>query len=134
MRIQDVLKFSLELFLPERWISAILDRAPPSDAAPNQKVAGQNDQAGEPPKARSIIQDLDHGEFGGPSFGPHTMQLMENVLDDIQAEAAAPLSDDWLRRIASAILRAAADGERDAGRLKAKAIAAVAEADPARKD
>lgn len=76
-----------------------------------------------------IIEDLDHAEFGGPSFGPHTMHLMASVLEDIETEMSERLPDDLLRKIASAILKVAADGERDAGRLKAKARAAFAASD-----
>lgn len=129
MRIQDALKFSLELILPERLASAM--RRAPVGGPSNQTAAGQDDQAGRPSRARAIIEDLDHGEFGGPSFGPHTMHLMTAVLEDIEVEMSERLSDDLLRQIASAILKAAADGERDAGRLKAKARAVFAAPDPA---
>lgn len=129
MRIQDALKFSLELILPERLASAM--RRAPVGGPSNQAAAGQVDQTGRPSRARAIIEDLDHGEFGGPSFGPHTMHLMTAVLEDIEVEMSERLSDDLLRQIASAILKAAADGERDAGRLKAKARAIFAAPDPA---
>ena len=49
------------------------------------------------------------------------MTLMSRALDEIRAELAEPVSDDKLRCIAAAILKAAAEGERDVARLKAKA-------------
>lgn len=123
MRIQDLLKFSFDLILPGRLARARQHRPPSPPDMQEQRFDDAGAPSSKPRKARSIIEDLDYEEFGGPSFGPQTMKLMEDVLDDIQKEAPTPLSPDELRRIAIAILKAAADGERDADRLKAKALA-----------
>jgi len=131
MRIQDVLKFSLELVLPERLVRALQSRGRANAAQPSPSIA--DDGNVELSRARSIIEDLDHVEFGGPSFGSQTMQLMAQVLDEIRTELPDPVSDHELRRIAAAILKAAADGERDLARLKSRARVAFSGDNPADK-
>lgn len=122
MRIQDVLKFSLELVLPERLVGA-LQKGTHDGAAQQPSANAAGDVALD--DAQSIIEELDHGEFGGPSFGPETMQLMAQALHEIRTELPQGASDEDLRKLAAAILKAAADGERDSARLKSKARDAV---------
>jgi hypothetical protein len=121
MRIQDAPRFSLELLLPERVLQAMQHQR-----AKRKGLAESSPSAGDPIEpeigSQAIIESLDRDAFGGPSFGPHTMALMSRALDELRAELAEPVSDDQLRRIAAAILTAAADGERDVARLKAKAF------------
>lgn len=125
MRFRDTLKFALELFVPERLMhpggtlasdpkhEALQDAAPaPTEHAPNGK-------------ARRIIEELDHGKFGGPSFGPRTIELMSKALEDAEASLPQPASDQQLRSIAATILKVAGDGERDPVRLKTAALSAL---------
>ena len=120
MRIKDALKFSLELFLPERLLQAIQHRLVSREELLRPSPSADSSTAGVG-TSQFIIESLDHDAFGGPSFGPHTVALMSRALDEIRAELVDPVSDDKLRCIATAILKAAADGERDVARLKAKA-------------
>lgn len=132
MRFRDTLKFALELVLPEK-----LTRPGGSDARdPNTEVspkpeASQNDAANSKSgpaangKARRIIEELDHGKFGGPSFGPQTVELMSRALEDAAASLPEPVSDQQLRSFAATILKVAGDGERDPIRLTAAAISAL---------
>ena len=76
-------------------------------------------------KARRIIEELDHAQFGGPSFGPQTIELMSKALEGAEASLPEPASDQQLRLIAAEILKVAGDGERDPVRLKAAAISAL---------
>ncbi|WP_065751161.1 hypothetical protein [Bradyrhizobium paxllaeri] len=119
------MKFALELFVPERLMhpggslasdpkhEALQDATPtPAERAPNGK-------------ARRIIEELDHGKFGGPSFGPQTIELMSKALEDVEASLPQPASVQQLRLIAATILEVAGDGERDPIRLKAAAMSAL---------
>ena len=125
MRFRDTLKFALELFVPERLVhpggslasdpkhEALQDAAPTlAEHAPNGK-------------ARRIIEELDHGKFGGPSFGPQTIELMSRALEDAEASLPQPATNQQLRVIAATILKVAGDGERASIRLKAAAMAAL---------
>jgi hypothetical protein len=128
MRFRDTLKFALELFLPERFTHPGGSAASDSnqDASPNAAAtslgAGETGQAG---KARRIIEELDHGQFGGPSFGPQTIELMSKALEGAEASLPEPASDQQLRLSAATLLKVAGDGERDPIRLKAAAIFAL---------
>ena len=127
MRFRDTLKFALELFVPER-----LMHPGGSSASDPQPEASRNVatglEAGEPVqrrKARRIIEALDHGQFGGPSFGQQTIELMSKALEDAEASLPEQASDQQLRLIAATILKVAGDGERDPIRLKAAAMSAL---------
>ena len=72
-----------------------------------------------------MIEELEHGQFGGPSFGPQTIELMSTALEDAAASLGGPASDQQLRRVAAKLLQAAGDGERDPVRLKALAMSAL---------
>jgi hypothetical protein len=120
MRIQDALRYSLELLLPERVLQAMQHQRAKRKGPAESPSAG--DQIEPRIGSQAIIESLDRDAFGGPSFGPHTIALMSRALDELRAELAEPVSDDQLRSIAAAILTAAADGERDVARLKAKAF------------
>ena len=128
MRFRDTLKFALELFLPERFTHPGGSAASDSnqDASPNAAAtsleAGETGQVG---KARRIIEELDHGQFGGPSFGPETIELMSKALEGAEASLSEPASDQQLRLSAATLLKVAGDGERDPIRLKAAAIFAL---------
>jgi hypothetical protein len=76
-------------------------------------------------KARAIIEDLDSSQFGGPSFGPQTIALMSQALEEAQALLPQPIADDCTRAIAAAILKVAAAGECDPVRLRTRAMSAL---------
>ena len=76
-------------------------------------------------KAHRIIEELDHGQFGGPSFGPQTIELMSKALEGAETSLPGPASDQQLRLIAAKILKVAGDGERNPIRLKAAAMSAL---------
>ena len=127
MRFRDTLKFALELFVPERLMhpggSSASDPKPEaSQNAPTNLEAEETAKRG---KARRIIEELDHGQFGGPSFGPQTIELMSKALEGAEASLPGPASDQQLRLIAANILKVAGDGERDPIRLKAAAMSAL---------
>jgi hypothetical protein len=127
MRFRDSLKIALELFLPEKLIQAGERSLPEpkressSDASTSAK-AGEVGQSG---KARLIIEELDNSQFGGPSFGPQTIELMSKALDQTQALFPQPVSVEQLRLIAATILKVAGDGERDPVRLRIAAMSAL---------
>ena len=128
MRFRDTLKFALELFLPKR-----LTHPGGSAASDSKRDASQNaatttleaEETGQVRKARRIIEELDYGQFGGPSFGPQTIELMSEALEGAEASLPEPASDQQLRLIAATLLKVAGDGERDPIRLKAAAISAL---------
>ena len=100
---------------------------PIRSAEPSQNVATslEAEEAVQVGKARRIIEELDHGQFGGPSFGPQTIELMSKALEGAEASLPEPASDQQLRLIAAKILKVAGDGERDPIRLKAAAMSAL---------
>ena len=124
MRFRDTLKFALELFVPERLRHPRGSSAPDPKPEPSQNVATglKVEEAVQVGKARRIIEELDHGQFGGPSFGPQTIELMSKALEGAEASLPEPVSDQQLRLIAARILKVAGDGERDPLRLKAAAM------------
>jgi len=127
MRFRDSLKFALELFVPERLMhpggSSTSD--PKLEASQDVATSLQAGEAVQRRKARRIIEELDHGQFGGPSFGPQTIELMSMALEGAEASLPGPASDQQLRLIAATILKVAGDGERDPTRLKAAAMSAL---------
>jgi hypothetical protein len=128
MRFRDTLKFALELFLPERFAHPGGGAASDSeqDASQNAAVTSLEARAnGQVGKARRIIEELDHLQFGGPSFGPQTIELMSKALEGAEASLPEPASDQQLRLVAATILKVAGDGERDPVRLKAAAISVL---------
>jgi hypothetical protein len=131
MRFRDTLKFALELFVPERLMhpggSSASDPKP--DASQNVVTSFEAEAAARGGKARRIIEELDHSQFGGPSFGPQTIELMSKALEGAEASLPEPASDQQLRLIAAKILKVAGDGERDPIRLKAAAISALGSVD-----
>ena len=130
MRFRDTLKFALELFVPERLAHPRGSSAPDPKPEPSQNVATglKVEEAVQVGKARRIIEELDHGQFGGPSFGPQTIELMSKALEGAEASLPGPASDQQLRLIAAKILKVAGDGERDPVRLKAAAMSAATSA------
>lgn len=130
MRFRDALKFSLELFLPEKAVLAAerlaLERTAEADGpASRERSASTIGDAGPSNNARAIIEDLDSSQFGGPSFGPQTIALMSRALEEAQALLPQPIANDFSRTIAAAILKVAADGERDPVRLRTRAMSAL---------
>ena len=127
MRFRDTLKFALELFVPERLMHPGGSSAPDPKPEPSQNVATglEVEEVVQVGKARRIIEELDHGQFGGPSFGPQTIELMSKALEGAEASLPGPASDQQLRLIAAKILKVAGDGERDPIRLKAAAMSAL---------
>jgi hypothetical protein len=127
MRFRDTLKFALELIVPEKLMhpggSSASD--PKQEASQNAVASIQAEEAAQRSKARRTIEALDHDQFGGPSFGPQTIDLMSRALEDAEASLPGPASDQQLRLIAATILKVAGDGERDPIRLKAAAMSAL---------
>ena len=130
MRFRDALRFSLELFLPEKAVLAVerLAHECPVEATPNVRersatTIGENSRSNS--NARRIIEDLDNSQFGGPSFGPQTIDLMSLALEEALALRAQPATADCARAIAAAILKVAAAGERDPVRLRTLAMSAL---------
>ncbi|MBR1280355.1 hypothetical protein [Bradyrhizobium sp. AUGA SZCCT0283] len=120
------MKFALELFVPERLMHSGggLASDPKQElqhAAPGLEVA-EPAQSG---RARRFIEEVDYEKFGGPSFGPRTIELMSKALEDAEASLPQPASDQQLRLIAAAILKVAGDGERDPIRLTVAALSAL---------
>jgi len=138
MRFRDTLKFALELVLPERLTHP--GGSPAPDSKPDTSQNAATGPGAEPAaqigkeisRARRIIEELDHSKFGGPSFGPQTIELMSKALEGAEASLPEGASDHQLRLLAATILKVAGDGERDPIRLKAAAMSAleaVADAD-----
>jgi hypothetical protein len=127
MRFRDTLKFALELFVPEKLMHPGGSSASELKAEASQNVATslEAEESVQHRKARRIIEELDHSQFGGPSFGPQTIELMSKALEAAEASLAEPASDQQLRLIAATILKVAGDGERDPIRLKAAAMSAL---------
>lgn len=129
MRFRDALKFSLELFLPERAVLAVerfaLERPGETSPTLREQSASTSDEASYDNNARKIIEELDSSQFGGPSFGPQTIALMSRALEEAQASLPQPIADDCARAIAASILSVAAAGERDPVRLKTLAMSAL---------
>lgn len=130
MRFRDTLKFALELIVPEKLMQAGGNSAPDPkrevspETAPSMPVGSESAPAVPRRNARRIIEELDHAQFGGPSFGPQTIELMSAALQAAEASLDEPASDQQLRSIAATLLKVAGDGERDLARLKAVAMAA----------
>jgi len=129
MRFRDALKFSLQLFLPERAALAIerfaIERTGQGDPVLRGQSASTTGEVDHINNARKMIEDLDGSQFGGPSFGPQTIALMSRALEDAQASLPQPISDDCARAIAASILKVAAAGERDPVRLRTLAMSAL---------
>jgi hypothetical protein len=127
MRFRDTLKFALELFVPEKLThpggSSASD--PKAEASQNAATSLEAEETVQHRKARRIIEELDHAQFGGPSFGPQTIDLMSKALEAAEASLPEPASEQQLRLIAAKILKVAGDGERDPIRLKAAAMSAL---------
>lgn len=127
MRFRDTLKFALELFVPEKLMhpggSSASD--PKAEASQSAATSLEAEETVQHRKARRIIEELDHAQFGGPSFGPQTIDLMSKALEAAEASLPEPASDPQLRLIAAKILKVAGDGERDPIRLKAAAMSAL---------
>ncbi|MEH2496180.1 hypothetical protein V1294_002659 [Bradyrhizobium sp. AZCC 1678] len=127
MRFRDTLKFALELFVPEKLMHPGGGSAsdPKAEASQNVATSLEAEETVQHRKARRIIEELDHAQFGGPSFGPQTIELMSTALEGAEASLPEPASDQQLRLIAAKILKVAGDGERDPIRLKAAAMSAL---------
>jgi hypothetical protein len=138
MRFRDALRFSLELFLPEKAVLAVerLAHERAGEAAPtlperSTPTIGETSRSNI--NARRIIEELDNSQFGGPSFGPQTIDLMSLALEEAQTLRAEPLTANSARAMAAAILKVAAAGERDPVRLRTLAMSAL-ESDGAHAD
>ena len=128
MRFRDTLKFALELFVPEKLMQAGSTAAPDPkpeaspETAPTIVTSSEAELPAPRREARAIIEELDHAQFGGPSFGPQTIALLSSALDATAASMDMPATDQQLRAIAAALLKVAGDGERDPARLKTAAM------------
>ena len=136
------MKFALELFVPEKRMPTGGNSAPEPEveasakpeispkavpeAAPSTPTSAEAGPAASRRRARRMIEELDHGRFGGPSFGQQTIELMSIALELAEASVGAPASDEQLRSTAAILLKLAGDGERDPVRLKAAAMSVLA--------
>ena len=125
MTLRETLKFSLELLFPENWIRTAGYQTTSSERKRPDPESSTVEAAAQLERARFIIQELDHGRFGGPSFGPQTMALMSQALSDLQTSLSIPVSDDRMQTIAKVLLELAANGERDPAKLKFAAMSAL---------
>ena len=129
MRVRDILKFSLELLLPASVVNAVVRAVilpAEGTASPTKQMEFPADQtSSDSDRARRIIEGLDSNQFGGPSFGRETITIMSRVLEEAQASLPQSASEDRVQAIATSILKVAATGERDPGRLKTLAILAL---------
>ena len=134
MRFRDTLKCALELIVPEKLMHPGRSSAsePKPEASQNvatsleaEEAVQRGEKALQGGKARRIIEELDHAQFGGPSFGPQTIEMMSKALEGAEASLPEPASDQQLRLIAATILKVAGNGERDPTRLKAAAMSAL---------
>lgn len=127
------MKLALELFAPEKRMPSGSHSMPERevspeiapDAVPNATTNAEADPAAPRRRARRMIEELDHGRFGGPSFSQQTIELMSAALESAEASLGAPVPDAQLRSIAATLLNVAGDGERDPVRLKAAAMSAL---------
>lgn len=121
------MKFALELFVPEKLMHPGGGPAsdPKLEALQSAATNLEAEEAVQLRKARRIIEELDHGKFGGPSFGPQTIELMSKALEAAETSLPHPVSDQQLRSLAATILKVAGDGERDPVRLKTAAMSAL---------
>ena len=125
------MKFALELFVPEKLVHAGGNSAPapkheaPPETTPNIAEARGVEPAPPQRNARRIIEELDHAQFGGPSFGPQTIELMSAALQAAESTLDEPASDQQFRSTAATLLKVAGDGERDPVRLKAAAMSVL---------
>lgn len=129
MRFRDLVKFSLELFLPQRAFEVFARRATGerqtaeaqrTDAQISSTTPGVESTKRDGPKSdsRQLITELDSAHFGGPSFGEQSIAMMAEVLDDVLAALPPPVAVSTERELAAMILRHAADGDRNPDRLR----------------
>ena len=139
MKSRDILRFSLELFLPERMLSGF---ARSETAAARESAEVQTpetsqtsaDQAAIPGfdstistdagfESRPLIIEIDSAQFGGPSFGEQSIAMMAKALDEILQALPPPVAMSVKRELAAKILKRAADGERNPDRLRQAVLA-----------
>jgi hypothetical protein len=135
MKFRDLLRFSLELFLPQRALVAFARRATgareASEAHPQARTDAHTSTGhsttrgidstkhdGSTSDSRPLIAELDSAYFGGPSFGEQSIAMMAEALDDVLAALPAPVAMSTKRKLAAKILKRAADGERNPDRLR----------------
>jgi predicted TIM-barrel enzyme len=71
----------------------------------------------------TIFKDL---PFQGTSFSPETLAVMTRVFEDAVDTLPFPVAAGRVQALARHIVEIAAEGEDDAERLKARALAALA--------
>lgn len=119
MRLQDTIRFSLELVLPEKAVRAlekvkdaglgVLSPAPQPAVAPSSSL-------------RLLIEEMDRDRYGGLSFGTDTIALMTTALDQAIATYPQPVETAQVRELIKCIMTVAEDGERNPERLRLKAF------------
>jgi hypothetical protein len=120
MKLRNLLRFSLELFLPESALLAfdrLAERPPPELPTPTDPAAASKSQC------LLLIEELDSAQFGGPSFGQESIFVMGKALEDALALLPSPIENSRMRELAQKILDRAADGERNPTRLQQAALA-----------
>jgi hypothetical protein len=135
MNFRDLLRLSLELFLPQRALVAFAPRAAGAMEASEAHPQAQTDahvstghsptqgidstkHEGSTSDSRSLIAGLDSAHFGGPSFGEQSIVMMTEALEDVLAALPPPVAMSTKREMAAKILKRAADGERNPDRLR----------------
>jgi hypothetical protein len=127
MRLRDALRFSVELFLPEKAVLAVerfsIERSVDSDRTAREGLKSTETLVRSGKSAQSVIEDLDSSQFGGPSFGAQSIRLMSLALEEAVAMLPQPVDDNCVRVLAARILEVAAAGVRDPVRLRNSAMA-----------
>jgi hypothetical protein len=135
MKFRELLRFSLELILPQRALVAFARRAAgpreASEAHPQAEADAHistghaatrgidsTKHDGSTSDGRPLIAELDSAHFGGPSFGEQSIAMMAEALDDVLAALPPPVAVSTKRELAANILKRAADGERNPDRLR----------------
>jgi hypothetical protein len=128
MKLRHIISYSLQLFLPEKVMSAFERRAPPVPFASTHPVlsaddghAALTDSVGKS-RSRLLIEELDGAKFGGPSFGEESISAMAKALDQAIACLPSPVAQSRMKEIAQKILDRAADGERNSDHLRQAAL------------
>jgi hypothetical protein len=118
MKFRDLLRFSLELFLPQRALVAFARRATgareASEAHPQARTDAHTSTGhsttrgidstkhdGSTSDSRPLIAELDSAYFGGPSFGEQSIAMMAEALDDVLAALPAPVAMSTKRKLAA---------------------------------
>jgi hypothetical protein len=125
MGVRDLLRFYLELSLPDRAIVAIeklgLSRSPSHHEATGNP--GLHQSALPQDELTLILQSIDMARYGGPSFSKDSFDRMTVALRQVISTIPGSPEPATINAIAQTILDGAANGERDPLRLAILAMA-----------